>query len=156
MHTYNWQQPDWPLFTFSLKNVEDNLLLFSEKVGRVSGIVEALPEKSRTEALVEIILVEAIKTSAIEGEYPNRKDILSSIRKNLGIHTGDEHIKDKSAEGLGNLMISVRKTYQEPLTESSLFLWHKMLLGENKTISVGKWRSHEDPMQVLSLSLIHI
>ena len=150
MHTYNWQQPDWPLFTFSLKNVEDNLLLFSEKVGRVSGIVEALPEKSRTEALVEIILVEAIKTSAIEGEYPNRKDILSSIRKNLGIHTGDEHIKDKSAEGLGNLMISVRKTYQEPLTESSLFLWHKMLLGENKTISVGKWRSHEDPMQVIS------
>src|SRR5688572_10548200 len=32
MSFYNWQQKDWPQFRFSLKNVEDTLLLFSEKV----------------------------------------------------------------------------------------------------------------------------
>jgi Fic family protein len=150
MIVYNWQQEDWSQFKFSLENVEDTLLLFSQKVGRVSGILDALPEETRQETIVDIILAEAIKTSEIEGEYPNRKDVLSSIRKNLGLHVSPQHIKDRSAAGLGELMVDVRKTFTEPLTEEKLFAWHRMLLGENKGISVGVWRTHEDPMQVVS------
>jgi Fic family protein len=150
MATYNWQQADWPHFRFSLEKAEDDILVFSEKVGRVSGILEALPEETRMEALVDIILAEAIKTSEIEGEYPNRMDVLSSIRKNLGLHDSVEYIKDKSAAGLGELMIDVRKSFKEPLTDEKLFTWHRMLLGENKNIEVGKWRTHEDPIQVIS------
>ena len=150
MATYNWQQKDWPQFKFSLDGVEDDLLIFSEKVGRVSGILEALPEETKQDVIVDIILAEAIKTSEIEGEYPNRKDVLSSIRKNLGLHHSPEHIKDKSAAGLGDLMIDVRKTFKEPLTKAKLFTWHKMLLRENKKMEVGRWRTHEEPMQVIS------
>jgi len=150
MARYNWQQNDWPQFKFSLDSVEDDLLIFSEKVGRVSGILEALPEETKQDVIVDIILAEAIKTSEIEGEYPSRKDVLSSIRKNLGLHHSSEHIKDKSAAGLGELMIDVRKTYKEPLSEAKLFAWHKMLLRENKKMEVGLWRTHEEPMQVIS------
>ena len=150
MAIYNWQQKDWPHFTFSLEGVEDDLLIFSEKVGRVSGILEGLPEETKQDVIVDIILAEAIKTSEIEGEYPSRKDVLSSIRKNLGLHYSPEHIKDKSAAGLGELMIDVRKTFKEPLTEAKLFAWHKMLLRENKKMEVGGWRTHEEPMQVIS------
>ena len=32
MVSYNWQQSDWPQFRFSLENVEDELLAFSEGV----------------------------------------------------------------------------------------------------------------------------
>jgi Fic family protein len=95
-------------------------------------------------------LAEAIKTSEIEGEYPSRKDVLSSIRKNLGLLYNTENIKDKSAAGLGELMIDIRKTCREVLTEEKLFAWHRMLLGENKRVAVGQWRSHEEPMQVVS------
>lgn len=150
MATYNWQKEDWTQFKYSLIGVEDELLLFSEKVGRVSGILEGLPEETRQEAIVDIMLAEAIKTSEIEGEYPSRKDVLSSIRKNLGLHHSPEFIKDKSAAGLGELMIDARKTFKEPLTEEKLFAWHKMLLGENKGIAVGTWRTHGEPMQVIS------
>src|SRR5579872_1774493 len=150
MATYNWQQEDWPHFVFSLQNVEDMLLTFSEKVGRVSGILEGLPDETRQEVTVDIILAEAIKTSEIEGEYPNQKDVLSSIRKNLGLHHSPEHIKDKSALGLGKLMIDVRKTYKEPLREQKLLVWHKMLLGQNTKMEVGQWRTHKEPMQVIS------
>jgi Fic family protein len=121
---YNWQQQDWPTFKFSLNGVEGELLAFSEKVGRVSGILEVLPEETKQDVIVDIILSEAIKTSEIEGEFPNRKDVLSSIRKNLGLHHSPEYIKDKSAAGLGELMIDVRKTCKEPLTEEKLFAWH--------------------------------
>jgi Fic family protein len=150
MAKYNWQQEIWPHFKFSLESVEDDLLIFSEKAGRVSGILEALPEETKQEFIVDIILVEAIKTSEIEGEYPSRKDVLSSIRKNLGLHHSPEQIKDKSALGLGELMIDVRKTFKEPLTKEKLFAWHKMLLRENKKMEVGQWRTHKEPMLVIS------
>lgn len=54
------------------------------------------------------MLAEAIKTSEIEGEHPNRNDVLSFIRKNLGIQENVKEITDRSAEGLGELMLAVR------------------------------------------------
>lgn len=147
---YNWQQSDWPIFRYALQGVEDDLLSFTEKAGRVSGILEALPEGMKVETVVDFMLTEAIQTSAIEGEYPDRNDVLSSIRKNLGIHADPGHIRDRSAEGLGRLMIEARKTYAEALTEDALFAWHDMLLGASKRVAAGRWRTHEDPMQVVS------
>jgi Fic family protein len=150
MTIYNWQKEDWTQFAFSLDRVEDELLLFIEKVGRVSGMLEGLPEDTKQEAIVDMILTEAIKTSEIEGEYPSRKDVLSSIRKNLGLQHDPPLGKDKSAAGLGELMIDVRRTFKEPLTEIKLFAWHRLLLGEQKRNNVGKWRKYEEPMQVIS------
>jgi len=150
MAKYNWQQKDWPKFRYSLENLQGELLLFSEKVGRVSGMLEGLPKETRQDVLIDIILAEAIKTSEIEGEFPSRRDVLSSIRKNLGLHISPEQIKDKSAAGLGELMIDVRNSFKEPLTEQKLFAWHRLLMGTNARIAVGKWRTHEDPMQVIS------
>ncbi len=150
MATYNWQLNDWPNFQFSTKSIEDELLLFSEKVGRVTGILEALPNDARMEAVIDIILAEALKTSAIEGEFPSRRDVLSSIRKNLGLQDHITTIKDKSAAGLGQLMTDVRKTYKERLTQEKIFEWHTMLMGTNKKINAGKWRQHKEPMQVIS------
>lgn len=150
MAMYNWQQRDWPQFKFSLSEVEDSLHAFAEKVGRVSGILDALPEETQQDVIVDIILAEAIKTSEIEGEFPSRKDVLSSIRMNLGLHYSAERIKDKSAADLGKLMIDVRNTFKEPLTDKKLFEWHKLLLGDAKRITVGQWRKHSEPMQVIS------
>jgi Fic family protein len=150
MMRYNWQQPDWPMFRYSLEGVEDLLLTFAEKLGRVSGILEALPTDTQQDIIVDTMLAEAIKTSAIEGEFPDSKDVLSSIRKNLGLHSTPEHIKDKSAIGLASLMIDVRKTFDQPLTAEKLFEWHKMLMSGHKRIKVGQWRTHKEPMQVIS------
>jgi Fic family protein len=150
MVRYNWQQSDWPLFRYTLEGVEDLLLTFAEKLGRVSGILEALPADTQQDIIVDTMLAEAIKTSAIEGEFPDRKDVLSSIRKNLGLHTAPEHIKDKSAIGLASLMIDVRKTFDQPLTAEKLFEWHKMLMAGHKRINAGQWRTHKEPMLVIS------
>lgn len=150
MAIYNWQMKDWPQFTYSVDGVEGDILLFAEKVGRVAGVLDALPEDTRQEVIIDIVLAEAIKTSEIEGEYPSRKDVLSSIRKNLGLQYDLSRMQDKSAIGLGDLMVDVRKTFKEPLTERKLFSWHTLLLGEKKGIEVGCWRTHAAPMQVIS------
>lgn len=147
---YNWQQTDWPHFTYSLETLQRDLLLFVEKMGRVSGAIEALSDESHQDITIQFILEEAIKTSAIEGEFPHRNDVLSSIRKNLGIHETTEYIKDKSALGLGELMIDIRNSFKDPLTKEKLFAWHVLLMGASDQIEAGKWRTHEDPMVVVS------
>lgn len=150
---YNWQQSDWPDFHYNLSEVEDMLFDFAERTGHVSGILKAMPEDIQMEAVIDIMVAEAIKTSEIEGEYLSRQDVVSSIRNNLGLSRTPDSIKDKMAQGAGELMTDARKTYAEAITEETLFEWHKMLLKENGRINVGMWRSHEDPMQVVSGAL---
>ena len=153
MRRYNWEQDDWPNFTFTLTGVEDDLITFWEKLGRVTGAVDALPAHYGQDLIIDIILAEAIKTSAIEGEFPNRVDVLSSIRKNLGLPYERSASGSKSAEDLGALMIDLRKTFREPLSEEKLFEWHRLLLGTATDLAVGHWRTHGEPMQVISGAL---
>lgn len=149
---YNWQHELWPEFTYNPSILEDNLMHFLLKSGELKGIISALPEGVGTETIIQIMVSEAIKTSQIEGEIYNRVDVMSSMRKNLGLAISSE-TKDKRTIGLSKLLIDVRKSYQEPLTESKLLEWHKLLLGTNKLIHAGQWRSGSTPMQVISGSL---
>lgn len=150
MTLYNWQQKDWPEFKYSLQGIEDEQFIFIEKVGKVTGILDALPGDMRLDAVIDMMVSEAIKTSEIEGEYVSRKDVTSSIKNNLGLNLHPEKIKDKQAEGIGHLMIDVRNTFKESLTREKLFSWHTMLLGGHGDIKVGAWRDHKEPMQVVS------
>lgn len=147
---YNWQQPDWPEFRFDLQEIEDALFAFAEETGHVSGILKTMPEDMQMEAILDLMVSEAIKTSEIEGEYLSRPDVVSSIRNNLGLNETHEMIKDKKAQGAGELMVLVRKTFELPLREETLFSWHSILLGESKRIKIGVWRTHDEPMQVVS------
>ena len=47
-------------------------------------------------------------------------------------------------------MVDVRKSYAEELTEDKLFAWHRMLMKGSKRVKAGVWRTHEEPMQVVS------
>ena len=150
MKRYNWEYKDWPQFKYTLDELEDELILFAEKSGRVTGILNALPESTKTETVVELMVAEAVKTSAIEGEILNREDVMSSIKNNLGLNPNKEKVGSKKAEGIGELMIDVRNTYKDRLTEAKLSLWHKMLFKGEKGSYVGTWRTHKEPMQVVS------
>lgn len=148
--TYNWQQNDWPDFKYDLSAVEDIVLAFAEKVGVISGIIGTLPENIRSEAIIDMMVSEAIKTSEIEGEYLSRKDVMSSIKNNLGIHPRQEEGSDRRAQGIAELMVAVRNTYAEPLTAETLFSWHTMVMKGRRLGEIGHWRTHEEPMQVVS------
>ncbi|NBX65526.1 MAG: Fic family protein [Proteobacteria bacterium] len=149
--TYNWQLPDWPKFQYDLKGIEDQLFIFAEKAGHISGLMQGLPNKTQEEAILDLMVFEAIKTSQIEGENLLRSDVMSSIRNNLGLNPTPEKVGDKKAQGVGQLMVEVRKNFAEPLSEAMLFNWHQILMGAfSKRIAVGQWRDHEDPMQIIS------
>ncbi|VAW54479.1 Fic domain protein, PA0574 type [hydrothermal vent metagenome] len=70
---YNWQQSDWPNFNYDISVVQDVLFAFAEKTGQVSGILKSLPDNIQTDAIIDFMVCEAIKTSEIEGEYLTSK-----------------------------------------------------------------------------------
>ena len=147
---YNWQQSDWPRFTYTPGKVEDILFEFTEKVGRISGLLEGLPENIKTETMIDIMVSEAIKTSEIEGEYLSREDVMSSICNQLGITQTQEQVRDQRADGAGQLITAIRRDFARRLSKKMLMDWHKMLMQGSKGITIGKWRTHEEPMQVIS------
>ncbi len=147
---YNWELSTWPNFTFSIKDFEHDLYNFAQQTGEVNALLKSLPDDIRQETLLEMILSEAIKTSEIEGEFLSRKDVMSSIKNNLGLNKTPDVVKDKRASGIADLMIDVRNSFSDILTEDTLWNWHELLFTGNKHINIGTWRKSDDPMQVVS------
>ena len=149
MEIYNWQKKGWPHFTFAENAVEKELYAFAEKTGMVGGMLKAMPEPVQMETLINIMVSEAVKTSEIEGEFLSRTDVISSVRKNMGL-VSEMPVKDKRAQGVGELMIKVRNSFAAPLSEKMLLDWHSLLMSYRKNLETGKWRTQNEPMQVIS------
>lgn len=96
---FNWQQPDWPNFRYDLTAVEADLLQFADQAGQVSGLLKALPEGDRSEALAQLMIAEAMKTSAIEGQSLSRPDVMSSVRHRLGLIDQPHPTPDRASAG---------------------------------------------------------
>ena len=146
---YNWQHEDWPNFKYTTTEIEKKLFEFSQRAGRVNGMLEGLSDTMQMEAILSLMVAEAVKTSEIEGEYLSREDVMSSIRNNMGYGT-PRTVKDPMARGVGDLMVRVRQNFAEPLTDLTLFEWHRTLLASAKPINTGQWRKHSEPMQIVS------
>ncbi len=147
---YNWQQQDWPHFRYDLGGIEDLLFTYSERIGHITGQLEVLPERLQSEAVIETIVIEAMKTSEIEGEHLSREDVMSSVRNQLGLNPEIISVRDQRAQGISELMLSVRQSYSSKLSQKMLFNWHGMLMKGNSHIRAGAWRTGSDPMQVIS------
>jgi Fic family protein len=147
---YNWQQKDWTKFTYDISKLDEKLYTFAEKSGRISGTLKAMSKEDHIQSMIHIMVAEAVKTSEIEGEYISRIDVLSSIRNNLGLNVNQATVKDKSAEGIAALITDVQNSFAEALTKEKIFDWHKMIFSVSSNINVGTWRTHEEPMQVVS------
>jgi Fic family protein len=152
MKTYNWQQSDWPHFRYDLATIHEPLLSIAEKMGLINGKLAHLTENLQTETLINLMVEEAVKTAEIEGEHISRLDIRSSIKNKLGLNQRMVHVHDKRAQGMAELMLDVRHTFKEPLTETKLFDWHLMLLSSspNPHLRIACFRTDEDPMQIVS------
>ncbi len=152
MTRYNWQQPDWPTFRYTLTDIEPILLKINEKMGYNRGQLTHLSPTLQTNALIDTLLLEALKTSAIEGELLNRVDVHSSLKNKLGLNKKPEPVRDRRVSGLVEMLLDMRKTALAPLTETQLCDWHLMLFASspNPNLIVGRWRIDEDPMQIVS------
>lgn len=150
---YIWEHSNWPDFTWNDASIEKQAYDYALEASRLVGEVQHLSEDQKTDALIDMMVSEAVKTSQIEGENFDRADVRSSIRNQLGLNKVAEAVRDPKANGIAALMISVREHFSEPLTAERLFAWQDMVImdvHDRRRIEVGKWRSDPEPMQIIS------
>lgn len=76
---WTWQHPDWPNFRYDPAAFQPQVDTFRLKSERLMGRVEALPADLQSDAVIGLMLSEAIKTSAIEGESLDRDTVRASL-----------------------------------------------------------------------------
>ena len=156
--TYIWESKNWPEFEYDLSSIQDVLYNYAMETSALSGGIAQLSNDLQNDAILDLMVSEAIKTSEIEGEKLDQEDVRSSIMNQLGLAKKPEHIKDPRVVGISKLMISLRKNYNQPLTKEELFEWHKMIIVNPSYMShleVSKWRTTKEPMQIVSGPIGH-
>ena len=148
--SWNWQQPDWPHFTWirgRLATAEKEFLLGS---GVFLGATKHLGDDDRNQLTVEAMSTEALTTSEIEGEILDRASVQSSIQRQLGLATDKRKVR-AAEQGISEMIINLYKSFSNPLTDDTLFAWHGMLTSGRRDLKdIGRYRTGDEPMQVIS------
>ena len=146
-----WQQSDWPNFRYDKRALEERELQFRLNSERLAGSFDALPMASQKDAMIDLMLSEAIKTSAIEGEDLDRESVRSSLLSLITSDTLSDN-SDQKAAGAASLLVDVRKNWQTSLTHELLGKWQTMAVPEQRYTPVlrGAYRNDPSPMQIVS------
>lgn len=147
---WNWQQPDWPDFRWNSDGLAAHEARFLQQSGVMIGVVKHLGDDDRNNVVLDVMTNEAMKTSQIEGELLNRDSVQVSLRREFGLETETRRIPP-AERGIAEMMTSLYHGFADPLTEKVLFDWHRMVLnGRSDIDAIGRFREHEDAMQVVS------
>jgi Fic family protein len=155
IRAYIHDRPEWPSFRWKQQTLSERLAEVRHRQGLLIGRMEALGFQLRTEAVLESLTEEVLKSSEIEGEALNRDQVRSSIARRLGIDIGGVTSADRNVEGVVEMTLDATQHYVKPLTVERLFAWHAALFPAGRSgmskIRVGAWRNDKSgPMQVIS------
>jgi Fic family protein len=125
--------------------------LFQLGSERLAGRFEALPKTSREDATIDLMLSEALKTSAIEGENLDRTSVRSSLLALMASDSVPDRT-DQKAAGAASLLMDVRRHWHRPLSEDLLGSWQCMAIPEQRysLIMRGEYRVDPSAMQIVS------
>ena len=115
-----WKKADWPNFTYNTEGIQDALYRYAAEANSLAGRLASVAEAKKTEALIDLMVTEAIRTSQIEGEQYDRDDIRSSIRNQLGFVSVPEPVRDPRANGISALMISARQIVRRAINRKAV------------------------------------
>ena len=147
---WNWQQADWPNFVYDKEPLEPLEREFLLRAGEFLGVFRHIDRNEQDEFRIELIGDEALKTSAIEGEFLNRDSVQSSLRRQFGLNV--ERTRITPAErGIAELLVDVYVNFAEPLSHDTLHSWHEMVMAGHRDVeTIGRYRRHTEPMQIVS------
>lgn len=150
-----YKHQNWPDFTWNVGKLASKLADIRHRQGRLLGRMEGLGFELKREASLSTLTSDVVKSSAIEGENLNPKEVRSSIARRLGIDIASPLPVNQDVEGIVEIMLDATQQSGKPLTKERLFDWHAALFSTGRSgmrrITVGGWRSAESgPMQVVS------
>lgn len=114
--------------------------------------MESLGFNLRSEAALNTLTLNILKSNEIEGEILNPEQVRSSLARRLGIEIAALVPSDRHTDGVVEMMLDATQKYKDPLTDVRLFGWHSCIFPTGRSgmykIVVGSWRNNV--MQVVS------
>ena len=156
MAFFIYQLPGWPLFKLDAERLQLSLTKVRHQQGKLLGRMERLGFSLQSEATLETLTLDVLKSSEIEGELLDAEQVRSSIARRLGIEIAGMVTPGRHVEGIVEMMLDATQHFDQPLTEERLFDWHAALFPTGRSgmhkIVADKWRDNppDDPMQVIS------
>ncbi|MEA1899507.1 MAG: Fic family protein [Thermodesulfobacteriota bacterium] len=153
---YIWQTKSWPDFTWDSDKLLKPLGNIRFSQGSLITQIRELGFEIQQTARADILVEEALKTSAIEGEKIDPDAVRSSVGRRLGLpDAGLKNVRDQKADGLVEILLDATVNYSQKLTPERIWGWHAALFPTGYSgmvkISVGRWRNDKEcPMQVVS------
>jgi Fic family protein len=154
--TYIHELADWPRFTWDSGAIAPLLSEVRLRQGLLLGRMNSYGFASQWTATLKVLTEETIKSSAIEGVVLDPESVRSSIAKKLGLDlAGLKAHKDRSVEGVVEMMVDATQRFGVPLSKERLFDWHAHLFPQVRRTTdkfrVGAWRDDsQGSMQVIS------
>jgi len=147
-----WQHPDWPHFQFDLPRVAPVLAHAHRMHGVVEGKAAAIGLEPTSEVALGAFADEVVATTEIEGQRLPLDAVRSSVMRRLGLDTSGP--SDRHVEGLVDVLHDATTAFDATLTDDRLYRWQSALFpggtSSIRRIVVGRYREHEDPMQIVS------
>lgn len=155
MNIYIYQQKGWPNFKWDNSLILQKLGDVRNLQGRLMGKMETLGFELRSEAILDTLTIEIIKSTEIEGEFLNPEQVRSSIARRLGMEISGLIPSDRNVDGMVDMIIDATQNCFKPITSDRLFDWHAALFPTGRSsmykITVANWRvDTTGPMQVIS------
>ncbi len=148
-----WQQPKWPAFTWSERTLSPLLMRARRAQGEVLGRSKLLDASLDLSAQAEILTLDGINTSAIEGETIELPSLRSSIARRLGLPNAGMRVAPRHVDGLVEVLLDATQKHDNPLTFKRLCAWQAALFPTGRSglheIRVGKLRGNA-PMRIVS------
>ncbi|MTK53627.1 Fic family protein [Paludibacter sp.] len=155
---YLYDNQNWPIFEWNSDKLLPLLAYVRNRQGKLIGKMGALGFELQNEANLEILTIEILKSTEIEGEFLDREQVRSSIARRLGLDISGLVYSERNVDGIVDLMLDATKKYDKELTKERLFSWHASLFPAGQSgmykIITGNWRDDSTgPMQVVSGAL---
>ena len=153
---YIWQKKGWPDFTWDSAHLLKPLGDVRFNQGVLTAQVREMGFDIQQTARADILVEEALKTSAIEGEILDPDAVRSSVGRQLGIADGGlKHVQDQKADGLVQILLDATNNHSRKLAADRIFGWHAALFPTGFSgmikINVAQWRDdRQGAMQVVS------
>lgn len=152
MAKYIYQHENWTDFIWDYQRISNLLAEVRNLQGRLMGKMATLGFQYQNEATLENITLDILKSSEIEGEKLNRRQIRSSLARRLGIEVAGLVPSAHNIDGVVEMMLDATQRYDLPLTEERLFGWHAALfpIGYNSLYKIDVACYRKGEMQVVS------
>jgi Fic family protein len=147
---WNWQLPTWPQFVYDASSIAELEKRFLQGTGGLFAVLKHIDEGQQSRLIIDLLATEGVKSAEIEGEKLRRASLQSSIQQHFGLYTTNSDVAPKEA-GMSELLWSVYDSFEKPLTHEMLYEWHTLVMqGDTRVEQRGGYRTHREPMQIVS------